>query len=155
MRHMIRQVLAFHLLLVAPLVVLAVAGCATTPSEPGVVVYPEGKYKLRGDGTTTPYYWVWVPNGSTELTAPAPPPVPTRTAVVVQPTSPPSQTVVVQPTQPPSQTVVVQPTQPAPTVVTGNNGRYQLYGDGAATPYYWVWVPPGGSPPPPPGPPRP
>jgi hypothetical protein len=34
---------------------------------PNVVEYPNGRYVLRGDGTTTPYTWVWIPN-------PPPPP---------------------------------------------------------------------------------
>jgi hypothetical protein len=29
---------------------------------PGVIEYPSGRYELRGDGTTTPYVWVWIPN---------------------------------------------------------------------------------------------
>jgi hypothetical protein len=41
-----------------------------------VVTYPEGRYELRGDGTTTaPYYWVWIPAGATP---PNPPPLPRR-----------------------------------------------------------------------------
>ena len=39
-----------------------------------VVNYPSGRYELYGDGTTTPYYWVWVPAGAT-LPVPPPPPV--------------------------------------------------------------------------------
>ena len=39
-----------------------------------VVVYPEGRYELRGDGTaTSPYYWVWVPAGSMPTPPPPPP----------------------------------------------------------------------------------
>lgn len=39
-----------------------------------VVTYPEGRYELRGDGTTSsPYYWVWIPNGSNPVNAPPPP----------------------------------------------------------------------------------
>jgi hypothetical protein len=40
--------------------------------------------------------------------------------------------------------------------VTHAEGRYQLYGDGVTTPYYWVWLPAGTMPPrlgPPPAPP--
>ena len=36
---------------------------------PSVVQYPHGRYELRGDGTTVPYTWVWIPN-------PPPPPPP-------------------------------------------------------------------------------
>ena len=39
-----------------------------------VVTYPEGRYELRGDGTTmAPYYWVWVPAGATPTNTPPPP----------------------------------------------------------------------------------
>lgn len=37
------------------------------PSTPGTVEFPTGRYELRGDGTTVPYTWVWIPN-------PPPPP---------------------------------------------------------------------------------
>jgi len=36
-------------------------------SVPGVLVYPTGRYELRGDGGVEPYRWVWIPN-------PPPPP---------------------------------------------------------------------------------
>ncbi len=41
---------------------------APTPM-PSVVEYPTGRYELRGDGVTTPYTWVWIPNPP-----PSPPP---------------------------------------------------------------------------------
>jgi hypothetical protein len=46
-------------------------------TSPGgrVVNYPSGRYELYGDGVSTPYYWVWIPAGST---LPAPPPPPPR-----------------------------------------------------------------------------
>jgi hypothetical protein len=48
---------------------------APTPIE-RVVTYPDGRYELRGDGTATdPYYWVWIPAGTTP---PSPPPPPRR-----------------------------------------------------------------------------
>ncbi len=53
----------------------------------------------------------------------------------------------------PASTVVVT-TTPQRTV-TYPEGRYELYGDGTRTPYYWVWVPVGANPPKPPPPPRP
>jgi hypothetical protein len=34
---------------------------------PAVVRYPHGRYELRGDGVSTAYQWVWIPN-------PPPPP---------------------------------------------------------------------------------
>ena len=46
------------------------------PSQPSVplvqreVVFPHGRYVLRGDGVTEPYQWLWVPN------PPPPPPIP-------------------------------------------------------------------------------
>lgn len=51
------------------------------PSYPTVVQYPHGRYELRGDGFTTAYHWVWIPN---------PPPAPP--AGVQQPASPPAST---------------------------------------------------------------
>lgn len=40
------------------------------PPMPRVVEYSTGRYELRGDGSVTPYSWVWIPN------PPAPPPAP-------------------------------------------------------------------------------
>ncbi len=39
-----------------------------------VVRYPNGRYELRGDGASVPYYWVWVPYQL--AAAPPPPPIP-------------------------------------------------------------------------------
>jgi hypothetical protein len=50
-------------------------------------------------------------------------------------------------------TVVVAPVT-SERVVTYPEGRYELRGDGVATPYYWVWIPRGATPPSPPPPPR-
>jgi len=38
---------------------------------PRVVEHPHGRYELRGDGVSTPYTWVWIPNHP-----PPPPPTP-------------------------------------------------------------------------------
>ena len=40
---------------------------------PNVVEYPNGRYVLRGDGTTTPYTWVWIPNPPASPPAGSPP----------------------------------------------------------------------------------
>lgn len=32
------------------------------PAMSTVIQYPHGRYELRGDGVTTPYMWVWIPN---------------------------------------------------------------------------------------------
>jgi hypothetical protein len=40
-----------------------------------VVNYPTGRYELRGDGITVPYYWAWVP-AQAYIAAPPPPAVP-------------------------------------------------------------------------------
>jgi hypothetical protein len=52
---------------------------SVAPSQPmpNVVEFPNGRYELRGDGMTTPYTWVWIPN--------PPPPPPSA-----PPTAPPS-----------------------------------------------------------------
>ncbi len=47
---------------------------APTPSPmPTVVEYPDGRYELRGDGVTTPYMWVWIPNPPTAPPSTSPP----------------------------------------------------------------------------------
>jgi hypothetical protein len=43
---------------------------APPPNVPSVIHYVTGRYELRGDGVTTPYQWVWIPN------PPPPPPAP-------------------------------------------------------------------------------
>lgn len=40
------------------------------------VTYPEGRYQLYGDGKSVPYYWVWIPSGTTPPVPPAPPRLP-------------------------------------------------------------------------------
>jgi hypothetical protein len=81
--------------LVGATVALALGGCiysskekttekqvpATTPvvvttSGERVVTYPEGRYQLYGDGKSVPYYWVWIPSGTTPPVPPAPPRLP-------------------------------------------------------------------------------
>jgi hypothetical protein len=46
------------------------------PQVPDVqreVVYPNGRYRLYGDGVSQPWHWVWIPSAS-----PPPPPPPPR-----------------------------------------------------------------------------
>ena len=46
----------------------------TPSSVDRVVTYPEGRYELRGEGTAnSPYYWVWIPSGTTPPVPPMPP----------------------------------------------------------------------------------
>jgi len=90
------------------------------------IVYPEGRWQLYGDGRSVAYYWVWIPTGSTLATAPSPPMKPSGSAVVTT----------------------------SDRTYTFREGRWQLYGDGGATPYYWVWIPSGTAPPTPPMPPQ-
>src|SRR5262245_7060780 len=172
MRHFVRR--SLYAAVAASVVALALTACETATTTSSVdrttVSYPDGKYKLYGDGSVTPYYWVWIPNGMTApVTPPAPPPIPARGVVVTQPgvvvaqpgafvTQPGA--IVTQPgaivTQPGA--VVTQPgavvTQPGAVVtqpvVMAQAGRYQLYGDGVNAPYYWAWIPSGATPPPPP-----
>jgi hypothetical protein len=47
---------------------------APAPSD-SVVQYAHGRYELRGDGVSTPYRWVWIPNPPPP--PPAAPPAPT------------------------------------------------------------------------------
>jgi hypothetical protein len=43
------------------------------PATPRVVEFPTGRYELEGDGVSTPYVWVWVPNPPASPPPPAPP----------------------------------------------------------------------------------
>jgi hypothetical protein len=55
------------------------AGPTTVVVQSGqrVVTYPSGQYILYGEGTVAnPYYWVWMPAGTTPAQIPAPPPLP-------------------------------------------------------------------------------
>lgn len=47
---------------------LVVVRPLSPPPFPTVIQYPHGRYELRGDGVTTAYQWVWIPN------PPLPPP---------------------------------------------------------------------------------
>ena len=49
---------------------------------PTVIEYPTGRYELRGDGMTTPYRWVWIPN------PPSPPPQEIQASAPVSPVRP-------------------------------------------------------------------
>ena len=60
---------------------------APAPTET-VVEFPNGRYELRGDGVTTPYRWVWVPNPPAAApSGSAPDPAP-RATVAPAPTRP-------------------------------------------------------------------
>jgi Domain of unknown function (DUF4124) len=39
-----------------------VSAAPAPPPAPSVVEFSSGRYELRGDGMTTPYAWVWIPN---------------------------------------------------------------------------------------------
>ena len=110
----------------APVVVPPPAPTVSSPVPSDRVVYPEGRWQLYGDGRSVPYYWVWIPTGSTLATAPVPPSAPSGSAIVTN----------------------------SDRTYAFREGRWQLYGDGGATPYYWVWIPSGMTPPSPPMPPR-
>ncbi|HEY7539682.1 MAG TPA: hypothetical protein VIF11_06040 [Methylomirabilota bacterium] len=43
----------------------ATVSVAQAPAPPTVVQYATGRYELRGDGVSTPYRWVWIPNPPT------------------------------------------------------------------------------------------
>jgi hypothetical protein len=60
------------------------------PPMPGVVEYPTGRYELRGDGVTTPYVWVWIPNPPS-APPPSEPPASPGTAPGGAPAAPQSQ----------------------------------------------------------------
>jgi hypothetical protein len=58
---------------------------SVAPQRPqqDVVQFATGRYELRGDGVSTPYTWVWIPNPPTAPPPTAPPPA--------APTAPPSE----------------------------------------------------------------
>ena len=66
-----------------------------------------------------------------------------------------SRTTVMPAASPPTTATTIVVTSPGnPRIVNYPSGRYELYGDGMSTPYYWVWIPAGvtlPAPPPPPG----
>jgi hypothetical protein len=51
------------------------AAAPAPPPGPRVVEFSTGRYELRGDGMSTPYTWVWIPNPPSA--PPGPPPAPT------------------------------------------------------------------------------
>ncbi len=53
------------------------ASYAPAPQAPSVVQFATGRYELRGDGVTSPYMWVWIPNPPTSPPATTPPAAPT------------------------------------------------------------------------------
>ncbi len=97
------------------------ATTAVAPRDPRLAQrtysYPEGRYELRGDGSSVnPLAWVWIPTGITSV--PNPPPLPRIAASGPNPS--------------------------AQRVYTYPDGRYELRGTGTtADPYYWVWMPTG------------
>jgi len=111
----------------APATVVVPPATIAAPAVPSDrIVYPAGRWQLYGDGHTTPYYWVWIPTGANLTSAPMPPMRPAASAVVSH----------------------------SDRTYTFKEGRWQPYGDGGATPYYWVWIPSGMTPPAPPMPPQ-
>jgi len=52
------------------------AYAAPAPAQPRVILYPHGRYVLRGDGAVTAYQWVWIPNPPIPPPPAAPPPPP-------------------------------------------------------------------------------
>jgi hypothetical protein len=61
---------------VSAMAVPPVVAAPPAPPMPTVVQYPHGRYELRGDGVTTPYVWVWIPNPPSAPPPPQAPPPP-------------------------------------------------------------------------------
>jgi hypothetical protein len=112
----------------------ALGGCATTPTDPNTIVYPDGSYKMYGDGTTTPYYWVWIPNGASAPVVPTPPPIPTNQAPVVVAGVPTNQPAVV--VQPGVAGVAPTVVAPPPDGCRRERTVPASYGNGTTQPYY-------------------
>jgi len=67
-----------------PPVVIALA--PPPPPVPSVIEYPTGRFEMRGDGNTSPYQWVWIPNPPAAPPTPPPPPAP-RAPLAAEPSS--------------------------------------------------------------------
>ncbi len=153
--------------------VASTTGSFTTSSNgQRIYNYPEGRFEMYGQGTQNdPFYWVWIPAGSTSV--PAPPPAPSITGGLLgkrdftyaegryelrgngNEGSPfywawiPNGVMgaaIPSPPPTPSPTASTTLQGTTPRVYSYTQGRYELYGDGTAqNPYYWVWVPANGS----------
>jgi len=58
---------------------------APAPPMPTVIQYPHGRYEPRGDGVTTAYTWVWIPNPPLPPPPPAAPPAEPQSVPVPPP----------------------------------------------------------------------
>ena len=58
---------------------------APAPPPPSVVSFPSGRYELRGDGFTSPFQWVWIPNALAVPPVPPAPPTAPPPAVTAAP----------------------------------------------------------------------
>jgi len=56
------------------------------PPVPSVIEYPTGRFEMRGDGITSPYQWVWIPNPPAAPPTPPLPPAP-RAPLAAEPSS--------------------------------------------------------------------
>ncbi len=68
----------------SPTVVIALA--PPPPPVPSVIEYPTGRFEMRGDGITSPYQWVWIPNPPAAPPTPPLPPAP-RAPLAAEPSS--------------------------------------------------------------------
>jgi len=53
---------------------VASSALSAAPVRPSEIEFPEGRYVLRGDGVSSPYNWVWIPNAPTAPPASSSPP---------------------------------------------------------------------------------
>lgn len=61
----------------SPVMMSVPSTAVVAPPLQRVVTYPDGRWQLYGEGSTTlPYYWVWVPNGMSATVPPPMPPLP-------------------------------------------------------------------------------
>ena len=60
------------------MVPVASSALPAAPARPSVIEFAEGRYELRGDGVSTPYNWVWIPNPPAAPPASSSPPIAPR-----------------------------------------------------------------------------
>src|SRR5262245_44257645 len=91
-----------------------------------VMEYPGGRYELRGDGITTPYVWVWIPDPPSAPPASAPYPGAATSRPALKTTSPEPKIITIQPTDA-STSAPNDPTEPkiinVPRANTGSSAK--------------------------------
>jgi hypothetical protein len=94
--------------------------------EPDAIQYPGGRYELRGDGITSPYVWVWIPDPPPGPPASGPYPGAATSRPSLKTTLPEPKIITIQPTDA-SSSAQNDPTEPkiisVPRANTGSSAK--------------------------------